>query len=250
MKRTKSLKLWISLVAVVILLGAALAAAPTLARYIRGANDIKNDFASEDSVNPKVNASYFLNKDDKMVLQDVSFNVGKTEYPVFVRVKVLVRWKSVTTGDILYLVPERGSVVNPGTWEDVKDEDGEVVLDENGNPVQRLVGRETAGDYTISFTQNTDWYYDNDDGYWYFTTRGVASGKDTPDLVVYFEQFEDEPKPVFKDKYVMDVEFIVQTVQAVGHTDDDAKRAWQDAWKSFVRDEHDAGGEGGSTQEP
>lgn len=223
MKREKSLiKRLIPLLIILIVFAAALAVTPTLARYIRGSADVKNDGTSAGSVNSKVVTGEL--KDG--TLKDVSFEVGKTGYPVFVRVEIVVTWKA-EDGSKLYLQPQ-------------PSKEGK------------------KGDYEITF--NSKWEKLGD--YWYYT-EGVKSKGKTPVLVTSFTQLTKEA-PFDKDLYVMNVEFIVQTVQAVGHTDEGGIPAWRDAWELDLNkgsgsnqggsgtgtDSGDSGEGNGSTQEP
>lgn len=235
MKHKKSLiRRLIPLLAVVIVVGAALAAVPTLARYIRGTRDVQNDFVSKGSVDPTV--IWTKSEEDGMLkLQNVYFNVGETDYPVFVRVKILITWKA-EDGSVLYLQPVKGSK----TIISREEEDRQVIKE---------------GDYAIAYA-DSGWKQIGD--YWYYT-EGVVSKENTPTLVTYFEQLSEEP-PIYREKYVMDVEFIVQTVQAVGRTDEDKDGeeipAWEDAWKPYLNTESEGdsgdttGTEGGSEQDP
>ena len=201
MKREKSsIKRYIALFVILAVLIVALAVAPTIARYLRGAADLPNEFDSTGSVEPSVNNGEL--KDGK--LKDVSFNVGTTGYPVFVRVKILVTWKA-KDGSVLYWEPQAS--------------------------YQNAEGEEVEGDYSIVFAENAGW---EKLGEYYYYTKGVISEGNTPVLVTSFEQLTTEA-PINKEKYKMNVEFIVQTVQAVGKTDEDNEAgeipAWKDAWK-------------------
>lgn len=199
MKREKSLiKRFIPLLVILAVLIVALAVVPTIARYLRGAADLPNEFDSIGSVNPSVKNGEL--KDGK--LKDVYFNVGKTQYPVFVRVKILVTWKA-TDGSVLYTKPQAST------------------QGDEGNKVE--------GDYSILFADDSGW---EKLGEYYYYTKGVISEGDTTVLVTSFEQLTMDA-PINKEKYEMNVEFIVQTVQAVGKTDEDNGEipAWQDAWK-------------------
>ena len=206
MKREKSLKKrWIALIIVLALFAAILAVTPTLARYIRGTSDLGNEFESKGSKNPtfEVNGEETEEKPEKIV-----FNVGKTGYPVYVRVKVLVTWKSIkadATGNknVLYVKP-----VNKAEA-DAK------------NPEE----------YDYDVTYNTSNWLSYSDGYFYYVggkyNGVVASGSATSELITKFVY--KNTKPPFEG-YQLNVEFIVQTVQAVGYTDDDSKSAMEDAW--------------------
>lgn len=207
MKRKKLLtKLLIPLLAVFIALAAVLAVTPTLARYIRGTNGLPNEFESIGSKNPSVNNGE-LDKDGK--LKNVTFNVGNTGYPVYVRVMVIVTWKNAEEGDILYIQPQ-----------------------------PKLPEADTEADYEVTYN-TSEWMLLG--GYYYFIGSDsinennpdylngvVKSGKTTSALVTELVQLKSLESPF--DDYKLDVEFIVQTVQAVGYTDDDKLTACEDAW--------------------
>ena len=85
------------------------------------------------------------------------------------------------------------------------------------------------GDYTIDLNL-TDWVYNEDDGFYYYT-KYVESGKETTNLINECKQINAAPV----EGYTLSVEIIVQTVQAIGYTDEDNPNgvipAYQDAWE-------------------
>ena len=204
MQQEKSLKkrLIPLFITIFVVLAAILAAAPTLARYIRKSDGVPNDFTSAGSINPS--AVWATNEGNQKM---VKFNVGKTEYPVYIRVEVIISWKSAD-GIVWYEPPTE------------YDEETE------------------KGDYTIVYN-STDWQAiksDNSDKtyYYYLGSEGksslhgvVISEGTTKPLITDFVDKATRP-PV--EGYTLNVEFIIQTVQAVGYTDDDSNRACEDAW--------------------
>ena len=93
-------------------------------------------------------------------------------------------------------------------------------------------------DYTMELDTTTNWV-ENSDGY-YYCKNSVKSGGESPVLIKSCILTADEDsKPSIEDKDIfLSVEIIVQTVQAIGFTDDDndgdgyVEPAWKDAWKN------------------
>lgn len=131
---------------------------------------------------------------DHVVKKDVSFKVNKdnspTEYPVYFRVAIVVTWKNAE--EIVYYIP----------------------------PVK-------GTDYRLDLKLDPEskWVEKND-GYYYYTIP-VASDGQTDVLIKLCEQLSTAEPPA---GYTLSVDVIVQTVQAVGYTDDDRYEAWEDAW--------------------
>lgn len=116
-------------------------------------------------------------------------------------------------GNIEYPVYVRAKIVI--TWQ---DKYGNVYYSE---PKKGL-------DYKIVLN-DTDWEYNEADKFFYYN-KVVESGGETKNLIETCEQTDKAPA----DGYTLSVEIIVQTIQAVGYTDNekDEKPAWQDAdWK-------------------
>lgn len=79
-------------------------------------------------------------------------------------------------------------------------------------------------DYTL-YLNSTDWEKGSD-GFYYFN-KSVKSDGETSVFIKSCEQIKEAPD----DDYTLSVEIIVQTVQAIGATDDASeKEAWKDAW--------------------
>lgn len=117
---------------------------------------------------------------------------------------------SVTVGNTDYPVYVRAAIVI--TWQDAA---GTVYF---SRPVE-------TRDYTLSLNLSTNGWTRGTDGYYYYKTP-VKSGETTTILINSCTQNGEAPI----DGYALNVEVIVQTVQAVGSTDDDTKEAYEDAW--------------------
>lgn len=180
---------------------------PTIARYIRSSAKTENRFSPARSVTPEIAESFVQGV--STVKKDVSVKVGDTNYPVYVRTGIIFNWRR-SSDELLYFV----------------------------TPVQKPTADASAGEYDYTFEWNTDdWEYNKADGY-YYCKKPIDSGGQTPVLINRCEQLR-----TFTDsngeEYTLSVEIIVQTVQAVGHTDDDKLMAAQDAW-SLPPDEGNA----------
>ena len=119
---------------------------------------------------------------------------------------------SITAGDKEYPVYVRAAIIV--TWQDA-----------NGNvygyqPVE-------GTDYTLEYN-DTDWEYNSADGYYYFKSA-VASGASTFPLIRADQKLKQiKAAPI---GYVMNIEILAQTIQAVGNTDTDSSvTAVYDAW--------------------
>lgn len=69
------------------------------AAYLKYSEVVLNNFESADSVTPTIHESF----EDKTVKKDVSFSVGSTEYPVYVRVAIVITWQN--EDGIVYFKP-------------------------------------------------------------------------------------------------------------------------------------------------
>lgn len=130
---------------------------------------------------------------------------------------------TVDVGDTEYPVYVRAAVVV--TWQ---NSNGDVYWQE---PVK-------VTDYTIEMNE-TDWF--SDGNYWYYESP-VASNGSTKNLIVSCTPAKAAPA----DGYVLNVEILAQTVQAVGKTDDDAKFAVEDAWPAVEVNNDDTLSKAGS----
>lgn len=128
---------------------------------------------------------------DGEVKEDVSFGAGDTGYPVYVRATVVVTWQN-SDGIVFFSNP-------------VEDED--YVLDLNLD------------------STGTGWIK-GEGGYYYYQTP-VKSSEETDALINKCEPKAGSFTPV---GYTLNVEILVQTVQAIGTTDNTEIPAYQDAW--------------------
>ncbi|MCH5164100.1 MAG: hypothetical protein J1F36_03705 [Clostridiales bacterium] len=312
------IKRFIPLLVVLAVLVVALALTPTLARYIRGTNNLPGNFGSIGSTDPEVNYEdarplLRMNSDDSIT---VSFQVGNTEYPVYVRVAIIITWKKLIVceceddcsctkckeSEETEEPDEPEATTEPGDesakclcGDDCSCEDGECSCGDecscekcnesdetnpdectcedcplcNGedNTVLFITPKEGT-DYTITLNltnQENDseeegeteepekatgasadvskqWTLVEDDDYnaingfrgYYYYQSPVASNGTTDALVAYFKQKENVEPPL--PGYALNIEFIVQTIQAVGSTDsengseNDTIPAYEDAW--------------------
>ena len=196
-KKPSTKRLVITVVAIVVVLVAL--ASVALAYYLNKTEKLNTTYNPAESKDP----SFLLDSKNKSV-EDVKIKVGETDYPVFVRVVVLINWENHTTP--------------------ANDEDGTVYY---GTPVP-------GEDYTILFDE-TKWTLvkntasenaDNIYGYFYYKDP-VASDSTTEAIIKYCTLKDGANAP--NENYVLSVKIVVQTIQAIGVTDDDNTPAWEDA---------------------
>lgn len=163
---------------------AALFSVSVFAAYLRNSDEVKNTFKPADSVVPEIVETF-----DDSVKKDVSFKVGKTDYPVYVRAAIIITWQN-EAGIVYFSKPKADT------------------------------------DYRISLNL-ADWEL-RDDGFYYYKTS-VASEGQTSNLINVCEQISDAPV----DDFTLNVEILVQTIQAIGSTDGENGAeeipAWEDA---------------------
>ena len=137
---------------------------------------------------------YFYLDDENNEMSNVGIVVEDNGYPVYVRVAIVITWQKP----------------------DQPDGEKDVYF---VSPVKDV-------DYTMDINTD-DWTLL---GGYYYCTSPVASGGTTQVLInncALLQGNADLP-----EGYVLSVEVIVQTVQAIGATDDGDIPAWQDAWKN------------------
>lgn len=164
------------------------------AYFLRHSIEVKNVLDPAVSVDPLINEEF---ENGGTAKSNVNISIdeeeNRTGYPVYVRAGLVITWQCTdVNGDpiVLYAVPEKGT------------------------------------DYTIDINE-TDWEL-HSDGYYYYQYIVPSEGK-TKDLIeecVALTDFTDEQG----NTYTLSVNVIVQTVQAAGYTDDDEKKAVEDAW--------------------
>ena len=186
-----SKKIWqlgIVLIAVLVL---ATVTGWIVASYLTRTEALDNTFTHADSVTPTIYEDF----DQQNLKKDVYFGVGETDYPVYVRAKIVFNWQRVNE------------------------------LDENGHDIVYMAAPVMGRDYTMELNEN-DWILESDGFYYY--PEIVYSNDSTPNLVEQILQLSTAQPP---EGYRLNVEILVQTVQAVGSTDDEAEiPAYQDAW--------------------
>ncbi|MCH5304081.1 MAG: hypothetical protein J1E41_04380 [Ruminococcus sp.] len=177
-----------------VILAIAIIAVSVYAAYLRETETVKNTFSPVVSVLPEVREDF-----DKNVKKDVKIHVGepeevgKTEYPVYVRANLVFNWREEgkENGAVYFSTP---------------------VLNE---------------DYTLTIN-DAKWQLKKD-GYYYYSDP-VMLGDVTDVLITECKPIKSAPKG-----YALSVTIITQTVQAVGHTDDDSKTAAEDAWNMALK---------------
>lgn len=161
------------------------------AHFVRSSVNITDSFAPAVSIIPTIEEKFENN-----VKENVYFKVGDTQYPVYVRAKLIVTWKN-DEGVIYFTAPS-------------PDTDYQLDLELSG-----------AG-------STTGWIAGND-GYYYYQNI-VQSGGQTSELIKKCVPLNPAPVP----DYSLSVDVLVQTVQAVGYTDEDDQNnvfpAVKDAW--------------------
>lgn len=202
MKQEKSSKkLIITLVVILALLVAMIAVVtPVLARYIATpGSDVQGEYVPADPNEPTITKKVVGDEG----LNDIFFTVENKGYPVFVRATILVSWQ-----------------------EDLGDS-------EDDDPVVFYVEPVIGVDYSLT-ANKTDWSVTELEANGisteiYYSKTPVASGGETKILIESCERITEPPV----DGYVLCVEIIVQTVQAIGATDQGNIPAWQAAWGDF-----------------
>ena len=201
-KHKKTWSKYIVLLLAVIALSATVITTVTVAKYLKKADELKNNFSPAAPEDPKIEEKFENN-----VKEDVYFEVSEnpTEYPVYFRVKIIVSWKRIEDGnEIIYFKP----------------------------PVEGV-----DKDYTMTLI-NLDKDHWVKEGEYYYFTQPVESGGRTATLIEKCIQSEKASVP---EGYFLSVDIIVQTIQAVGSTDIEYDEngnvikgeipAYQDAWK-------------------
>ena len=161
---------------------------------------IRNSVEVKNDFTPAVSVTpEIMETFDGQTKKNVYFKVGDTGYPVFVRAEIVVAWQN-ENGVVYFSKPEKDK------------------------------------DYTISLN-TADWEekesaVDPNVVYYYFKDP-VESGKATHVLIYECKQVGNPPAEV----YTLNVDILVQTVQAIGYTDGDGEDpatrlpAYEDAWQ-------------------
>lgn len=191
---------------------------PTVAYYLINANDEGSDYIPFEPGDPSFNLD-FNNKE----MKNVSIAVEDKGYPVYVRVAIIISWKKIAE------CTNAGACDCANCTECLSKTDGsdsEMDCPKcNGEDEVYIFPPVKDVDYTIDFNR-TGWELIGD---YYYCTSPVASGKSTGVLINSCALIDGGGVGV-PDGYVLSVEIIVQTVQAVGSTDDGDVPAFRDAW--------------------
>lgn len=177
----------------VVLLMVAAIAVPTLAYYLRSVDKpIEQGYTPADPYNPSIKLTADNNSISKVTIE-VPNNEG---YPFYVRVALVVTWQAEVDNEVVVhsLMPSRNS------------------------------------DYT--YTTGGNWQQVG--GFWYYTQAVDGNGKVEPITIDFISNLSLAQKPFIPDVdnvlCHLNVEIIVQTIQAIGSTDDGNIPAWKDAW--------------------
>lgn len=229
------------------------------AYYIKKTDEVVNTFEPAYNVTPSVNETFENN-----VKQNVSFNVGETEYPVYVRAQIIITWKKLEETEE---AAEPGNGENAGTPNEGNNGNEAGAGNENGND-NGEAKPEDESTYIVSYKQPvkgtdytldlnlTDWKLGKD-GFYYYVMNGadptalktVESRESTDKFIISCRQLDSATPP--EDGYFLSVDIIVQTVQAVGSTDDEPGiPAYQHAWGTLSWASSGNEGEAGGTNPP
>lgn len=167
----------------------AVITASVYAAFLRKSDTVQNTFSPAVSKIPEIQEIIEDN-----AKKDIKISVGKTDYPVYVRVALVFNWqeKGNKNGVIYFSKP-------------VKDKD-----------------------YTLKINESK--WEQKSDGYYYYKDPVPSNGVTDTSLITECKPISNAP-----DGYALSVNVIAQTVQAVGHTDEDSKgtptiTALEDAW--------------------
>ncbi|MCH5156806.1 MAG: hypothetical protein J1G02_02885 [Clostridiales bacterium] len=209
------------LITIAVLIAVVAVAAPTIAYYIINANDVADDYTPAEPSDPSFHLD-FNNKE----MKNVSIGVEDKGYPVYVRVAIIITWQKsaeCTNPTECDCSDCSDCIENSGT----DDSESTMECPKCNGEVDVFWGQPIEGtDYSISFNTAA---WELVDGYYYCTSQ-VASGQKTGVLINSCALIEGGATDV-PEGYVLNVEIIVQTVQAIGSTDSGDVPAWQDAWK-------------------
>lgn len=162
-------------------------AVSVFAAYLRNSDEVKNTFKPADSVTPEIIEKF--EEFDNTVKKDVYFEVGDTDYPVYVRAAIVITWQ---------------------------DEDGIVYF---SKPIQ-------GTDYTIDL--NTDDWALKSDGFYYFKSS-VASGGETSNLINSCTQIKAAPVDGYTLSVEILVQTVQAVGSTDGENGAPVTDAWEDA---------------------
>ena len=208
---------WLIALAVLVLVAAI--AVPTIAYYIINSDNGGSEYTPAKPSDP----SFYLNHENNK-MENVRIAVEDNGYPVYVRVAIVITWQQPVEcanptecdcADCTECVESAGDGA-----------EGEMECPKcNGEQDVYYVLPEKDVDYTIEFNAN-GW---EKIGNYYYCTSSVAGGA-TTEVLINSCVLLDGAGAEIPDEYVLSVEIIVQTVQAIGSTDTGDVPAWRDAW--------------------
>ena len=88
-----------SVIVIIIAMVLVATVSSVFAAYLKYSKDIVNTFQPADSITPTIHEDF----EDRTIKKDVSFHVGETTYPVYVRVAVVITWQN--EDGIVYFKP-------------------------------------------------------------------------------------------------------------------------------------------------
>ena len=182
---------WITPLILVVLV--AMIVTVVLAAYLKNSNEVVNNFKPAVSTIPEVSEKFEEN--DRKLKEDVRFNVGETEYPVYVRAKIVITWQTEDDG-LVYYKP-------------VEDDDYELILSDNGA-----------------------WEFNIDDGF-YYCKEVINSGQYTPVLIDKCRQLKDAPAEGYTLSVEIIVQTVQAIGTTDAETYEDGTPAYQDAWDLY-----------------
>ena len=219
------IKRFVPLIITLVVVMVLAVAVPTIAYYILNAN---SDDEGGGNYIPAVpsDPSFKLDANNNE-MTNVSIAVGDNGYPVYVRVAIVISWKKPAECENA----DECDCTNCTECIDYVDSDGT----ESEMECPKCNGEDDV--YVFPPVVNVDYTIDFDTAYWqqigdyYYFTKSVESGGSTEVLINSCALLQGGGVGV-PDGYKLNVEIIVQTVQAIGSTDDGNKPAWEDAWKN------------------
>ena len=248
-------------------------ATPTIAYYIRSAGKVESEYNPAQPSDPSFKQpkpSFRLSSSDETEIKNLYISVPDQGYPVFVRVAIVITWQKLA--DCICLIPQECSGEKCSNCADCNDcedcEDcvdcpkcEEVYCDSCGQEDKQCECEDCeecprcnddpdddwdvifaipqkGEDYSLTLGDKWTTVENNE---FYYCTSAVQS------LYPDYDKLEPLSTPVFITECkllstaqppiegcVLNVEIIVQTIQAIGYTDPDKNGnetpAWQDAW--------------------
>lgn len=228
MKSEKSLKkrfmpLFIVLLVLVLVVAVA---TPTIAYYIRSAGKVGGEHTPAEASNP----SFKLDNEDKP-MENVYITVKDEGYPVYVRVSIVITWQKLadcTGTDCEDCTVTCTDCEDCPRCNNDPDDDWDVIF---AIPQKGVDYSLTLGDKWTT-VENNEFYYCTSAVQSRFPDYDKLEPLSTPVFITECKLLSTAQPPI--EGCVLNVELIVQTIQAIGYTDPDKNGnetpAWQDAW--------------------